>query len=126
MPVPGAVAGAQVAVAETEVEAEAETDAARAVAEVEAGGGSGNGSQYPVLAYEFCLDCRQHKYFENERPLGGSNASQRGSVGSAAQSQRSKKNAEKHSIHLGAVAAALPLSLLSPAELLVKICEFVR
>lgn len=113
VPVPGAVAGA-----------EAETDAARAVAEVEAGGGSGNGSQYPVLAYEFCLDCRQHKYFENERPLGGSNASQRGSVGSAAQSQRSKKNAEKHSIHLGAVAAALPLcrcrchwAALSPAEL---------
>lgn len=117
MPVPGAVAGAV---------AEAETDAARAVAEVEAeteaGGGCGNGSQYPVLAYEFCLDCRQHKYFENERPLGGSNASQRGSVGSAAQSQRSKKNAEKHSIHLGAVAAALPLCrchwvALSPAEL---------
>lgn len=119
VPVPGAVAGA---------EAEAEIDAARAVAEVEAeteaGGGCGNGSQYPVLAYEFCLDCRQHKYFENERPLGGSNASQRGSVGSAAQSQRSKKNAEKHSIHLGAVAAALPLcrcrchwAALSPAEL---------
>lgn len=112
VPVPGAVAGA---------EAEAEIDAARAVAEVEAKRGSGNGSQYPVLAYEFCLDCRQHKYFENERPLGGSNASQRGS---AAQSQRSKKNAEKHSIHLGAVAAALPLcrcrchwAALSPAEL---------
>lgn len=89
-------------------QAEAGAAVAVAVAETEAAGAVANGSQYPVLAYESCLDCRQHKYFENERPLGGSNASQRGS---AAQSQRSKKNAEKHSIHLGAVAAALPLSL---------------
>lgn len=45
--------------------------------------------------------------------------------------QRSKKNAEKRSIHLGAVAAAdAILTALSRAELLplllVKICEFVR